>query len=157
MVELQHLRNHLAGLGRVVLGYSGGVDSALLAVIGAQTLGPQRFLAVTGRSASYPGAQAESALDIVERFHIPVRAIDTLELDDPRYLSNSTDRCYFWAARGLRAWGPVASGRAWLDQGRGAGCGTGAGPAGLECPGGSLSLQSGSLRSHDYTRPVTAG
>ncbi len=98
MAELQHLRNHLAGLGRVVLGYSGGVDSALLAVVGAQTLGPERFLAVTGRSASYPSVQAESALDIVEHFHIPIRQIDTYELDDPQYLSNSIDRCYFCKA-----------------------------------------------------------
>jgi uncharacterized protein len=98
MAELQYLRNHLIGLGRVVLGYSGGVDSALLAVVGTRTLGPERFLAVTGRSASYPGVQAQSAADIVERYHIPLHQIDTYELADPRYLSNSTDRCYYCKA-----------------------------------------------------------
>jgi pyridinium-3,5-biscarboxylic acid mononucleotide sulfurtransferase len=98
MTKLQYLRDHLSGMGRVILGYSGGVDSALLAVVGAETLGPERFLAVTGRSASYPEAQSESAADIVERFHIPVREIDTHELGDPRYLSNSTERCYFCKA-----------------------------------------------------------
>ena len=46
-----------SALGRVLLGYSGGVDSALLAVVGRQALGPDRFLAVIGRSASYPEAQ----------------------------------------------------------------------------------------------------
>jgi uncharacterized protein len=95
MMKLQLLRDHLSGLGRVILGYSGGVDSALLAVVGTETLGPERFLAVIGRSASYPGAQAETAADVVERFRIPVREIDTHELADPRYLSNSTERCYF--------------------------------------------------------------
>jgi pyridinium-3,5-biscarboxylic acid mononucleotide sulfurtransferase len=95
MVDLQILRDHLTGLGRVVLGYSGGVDSALLAVVGAQTLGPDRFLAVTGRSASYPEAQARTALDLAHRFGVPLLEIDTYEMDDPRYLSNSTQRCYF--------------------------------------------------------------
>jgi uncharacterized protein len=95
MADLQLLRAHLGGLGRVVLGYSGGVDSALLAVIGFQTLGPHRFLAVTGRSASYPEVQARTAADLARRFDIPLLEIDTHELDDPRYLSNSTERCYF--------------------------------------------------------------
>jgi uncharacterized protein len=95
MASLQLLHDHLAGLGRVILGYSGGVDSALLAVVGVQALGPERFLAVTGRSASYPEAQAETAIDLAGRFHIPLLEIDTNELADPRYLSNSTDRCYF--------------------------------------------------------------
>ena len=94
MSDIHQLRSHLLGLGRVVLGYSGGVDSALLAVVGT-TLGPNRFLAVTGRSASYPEAQARSALELARRFEIPLIQIDTHELNDPRYLENSTERCYF--------------------------------------------------------------
>ena len=95
MPELNHLRQHLGSLGRVILGYSGGVDSALLAVVGTMSLGPERFLAVTGRSASYPEYQKETGAGIAERFSVPLLAIDTHELEDPRYLSNSTDRCYF--------------------------------------------------------------
>jgi uncharacterized protein len=98
MADLQSLRLHLAGLGRVVLGYSGGVDSALLAVVGSRTLGPGRFMAVTGRSASLAEDQAQSAVTLAQRFRIPLREIDTHELDDPRYLENSTDRCYFCKA-----------------------------------------------------------
>jgi uncharacterized protein len=95
MPDLPELYSHLSTLGRVVLGYSGGVDSALLAVAGARVLGAERFLAVIGRSASYPEVQAHTALDLVQEFHIPVREIDTYELADPRYLSNSTERCYY--------------------------------------------------------------
>ena len=98
MAELHRLRGHLGSLGRVILGYSGGVDSALLAVVGSDTLGAARFLAVIGRSASLAQDQAQSAVALAERFQIPLREIDTHELGDPRYLRNSTDRCYFCKA-----------------------------------------------------------
>lgn len=95
MPALVALRAHLDSLGRVILGYSGGVDSALLAVAGRQALGAERFLAVIGRSASYPEAQWQTALDIARRFDVPVFEIETRELQDPNYLANPTDRCYF--------------------------------------------------------------
>jgi uncharacterized protein len=95
MSDLEILRHHLLELGRVLLGYSGGVDSALLAVIGRQTLGPERFLAVIGRSASYPEVQWRAAVDLGRRFDVPLVEVETAELDDPRYLGNPTNRCYF--------------------------------------------------------------
>ncbi|HUR95575.1 MAG TPA: ATP-dependent sacrificial sulfur transferase LarE [Gemmatimonadales bacterium] len=95
MSDLDLLRRHLLECGRVLLGYSGGVDSALLAVVARQTLGPERFLAVIGRSASYPEAQWRNALELARRFDVPVVEIDTGELSDPRYLGNPTNRCYF--------------------------------------------------------------
>ncbi|HJR16291.1 MAG TPA: ATP-dependent sacrificial sulfur transferase LarE [Gemmatimonadales bacterium] len=95
MSNLNALRAHLPTLGRVILGYSGGVDSGLLAVTGAQTLGPGRFLAVMGRSASYPAVQADAALALARSFDIPLFEVETHELEDPRYLRNSTERCYF--------------------------------------------------------------
>jgi uncharacterized protein len=95
MTDLDLLRRHLLGLGKVLLGYSGGVDSALLAVVGSQALGAGRFLAVIGRSPSYPEVQWRSAVDLAGRFGVPLLELDTRELDDPRYLRNDTDRCYF--------------------------------------------------------------
>jgi pyridinium-3,5-biscarboxylic acid mononucleotide sulfurtransferase len=95
MSELKDLRSHLTTLGRVILGYSGGVDSSLLAVVSREVLGDDRFLAVIGRSASYPAVQADAALELAAQFDIPVFELETNELQDPRYLSNSTDRCYY--------------------------------------------------------------
>ena len=95
MPDLDGLRAHLHDYGRVVLGYSGGVDSALLAVVGRQALGAERFLAVIGRSASYPEAQWRSAVDLARRFDVPLLEVDTAELADPQYLANAPDRCYF--------------------------------------------------------------
>ena len=95
MTDLDQLRRHLQGFGKVLLGYSGGVDSALLAVVGSQALGAADFLAVIGRSPSYPEAQWRSALSLARRFGVPLLELDTRELEDPRYLRNDTDRCYY--------------------------------------------------------------
>jgi uncharacterized protein len=95
MTDLDLLRRHLLGLGKVLLGYSGGVDSALLAVVATEALGAGRFLAVIGRSPSYPEVQWRYAMELAARFHIPLLELETRELDDPRYLRNATDRCYF--------------------------------------------------------------
>jgi pyridinium-3,5-biscarboxylic acid mononucleotide sulfurtransferase len=95
MPDLETLYAHLPTLGRVMLGYSGGVDSAVLAVAATRALGSERFLAVTGRSASYPQDQWDTALSIARQYDIPLREIATHELEDPRYVGNSTERCYF--------------------------------------------------------------
>jgi uncharacterized protein len=95
MHDVARLQEHLRQLGRVLLGYSGGVDSALVAVAATGALGPGRFLAVIGRSASYPEAQYGAALDVARRFGVPLQELATRELEDPRYLANPVDRCYF--------------------------------------------------------------
>ena len=79
----------------VLLGYSGGVDSAFLALVLRQELGRDRMLAVIGRSPSYPEAQWRTAREVAERFDIPLLEIDTHELQDANYLANPTNRCFF--------------------------------------------------------------
>lgn len=111
MPELKALQEHLAACGSLALGYSGGVDSSVLAVAGRQALGAERFLAVIGRSASYPAAQYDSALDLARRFDIPLLEIDTQELADPRYQANTPDRCYYCKAELWDRLGGVAAER----------------------------------------------
>jgi pyridinium-3,5-biscarboxylic acid mononucleotide sulfurtransferase len=91
----QHLAALLTGYGSVCIGYSGGVDSAFLAVTATRVLGPEQVLAVTGLSAAYPHVQRQQAVDCVERFGIPHLEIDTFELSDASYAANPTNRCYY--------------------------------------------------------------
>src|SRR2546421_5212943 len=89
------LRDLVRTFPSALLGYSGGIDSAFLAVVLRQELGPDRMLAAIGRSASYPRVQWEAARAVAERFAVPLVEIDTHELDDPHYLANPTNRCFF--------------------------------------------------------------
>lgn len=79
----------------VLVGYSGGVDSVFLARIAVDTLGAEKVLAVTGRSASLPSWMEDTAASVAARFGIPWLEVDTLEMDDPRYAANPSNRCYF--------------------------------------------------------------
>lgn len=81
--------------GSVLLGFSGGVDSAYLACVALQAVGAANVLAVIGRSASYPLEQWTTAREVADRFGVPVLEIDTDEMSDPRYAANPVNRCYF--------------------------------------------------------------
>lgn len=85
----------LREFGSVCIGYSGGVDSVFLSKVAVDVLGPERVLAVTGLSASYPGVQHDVALECARRFGIPHIEVGTDELSDPNYAANPTNRCYF--------------------------------------------------------------
>ncbi len=81
--------------GSILVGFSGGVDSAYLACVVREALGADHMLAVIGRSASYPAVQWATARRVADDFGIPVLEVDTDELADPRYAANPTNRCYF--------------------------------------------------------------
>lgn len=89
------LAHWLAARAPVAVGFSGGVDSAFLAVAARRALGRDGVLAIIGRSASYPAAQWATARDVAQAFDVPVLELDTSELDDPRYAANPSNRCYY--------------------------------------------------------------
>jgi len=89
------LRELVRTFPSALLGYSGGVDSAYLAVVLRRELGPDRMVAAIGRSASYPQAQWAAARAVAERFDVPLVEVATRELEDPNYLANPTNRCFF--------------------------------------------------------------
>lgn len=94
--------------GPVLVAYSGGVDSSYLASAALDALGPDRMLAVLGRSASVPASQRADARALAGRLGLPLVEVDTRELDDPRYAANPVTRCYYcktelWARLALIA------------------------------------------------------
>lgn len=108
MTKQQRLEQILNDCGSICIGYSGGVDSVYLAVAALDVLGPDNVLAVTGRSASYPDVQWDTARTIARDFAIPHIEIDTDELHDANYLANPSNRCYFCKTELWSKLAPVA-------------------------------------------------
>jgi uncharacterized protein len=80
-----------------ITAYSGGVDSAVVAVVAHRVLG-RRALACIGISPSYPERERREAIDLAEREGLSYRLVETGEQRDPRYLANPEDRCFFCKA-----------------------------------------------------------
>jgi uncharacterized protein len=87
------LDNELRSLGRVLVAYSGGADSAFLAWAAHQALGAE-MLAVIADSASLARYQLADAIEFAREQDIPVEIIHTHELTRPEYVRNDSSRCF---------------------------------------------------------------
>jgi pyridinium-3,5-biscarboxylic acid mononucleotide sulfurtransferase len=83
----------LRNVGRLMVAYSGGTDSAYLAFAAHQALGAE-MLAVIADSPSLSRAHLRDAVDFAESQGIPLRVIDTHELEDAEYVRNDSSRCF---------------------------------------------------------------
>jgi pyridinium-3,5-biscarboxylic acid mononucleotide sulfurtransferase len=93
-VKAARLGELLAGYRSVLIAFSGGVDSAYLAITAHQVLG-DRALAVTADSPSYPDTHRQLALSIARQFGFAHDMIRTAELERPEYRANPANRCYY--------------------------------------------------------------
>jgi uncharacterized protein len=88
------LEQNLGQLGRILVAYSGGVDSAYLAWAAHQALG-NKMLAVIADSPSLARTQLADAIAFAAEQEIPLEVVATGELDRPEYVRNDSQRCFF--------------------------------------------------------------
>jgi len=91
--KVECLRQILARSGRLIVAYSGGVDSAFLAWMAHEVLGDKMCAAIAD-SPSLARTHLEDALAFAREHEIPVEAVETHELEDPAYVRNDALRCF---------------------------------------------------------------
>jgi uncharacterized protein len=94
LVKYRRLKNILKKMGKVLAAYSGGADSTFLLKVGRDVLGND-VLAVIASSKTYPEQEIKEAARLARKLNVRYRIIHTSELENPNFIANSPQRCYF--------------------------------------------------------------
>lgn len=95
MGDLDRLREVLRGLEHVVVGFSGGADSAFLSYMATEVLGPEHALIVTAVSPSFAASEREDCAALAAEWSMNWAEVFTDEMDEEGYLRNAADRCSY--------------------------------------------------------------
>ena len=109
MGDLALLRSRLEELDRVVVAFSGGADSAFLAWVANDVLGPSRALAITAISPSLLGEERDDCEALAKEWGLRWQGVRTSELERAAYVANDSDRCYHCKAELMDVVAPVAT------------------------------------------------
>ena len=92
--KLIHLKKQLKEMGRVVIAFSGGVDSTFLLKVAWDVLG-ENAMAVTATSSTYPERELNEAIQFARKLGCPHEIISSEELEIDGFAQNPTNRCYY--------------------------------------------------------------
>ncbi len=107
--SLAALRRSLRRLGRVVVAFSGGADSALVARVAHDSLGRTSVLCATALSPSLAAAEEEDCRSLAAEWGLRWTGVPTREMHDPAYVANGSDRCARCKTALMDALGPLAA------------------------------------------------
>ena len=105
--KLSRMKREIASTGSALVAFSGGVDSTLVLAVAAEVLG-RRAVALTAHSPSVPRAERAEARDLAARLGVRHLERESHEQDDPSYVANPLDRCYYCKRELYRLCGEAA-------------------------------------------------
>lgn len=105
---MDRLKKILGKLGRVVIAFSGGVDSTFLLKAAKDTLGRGNVLAVTATSETYPSSELNDSRRLAKKIGVRHMVIRTKEFDDPKFRNNPPQRCYYCKGELFKEIGKIA-------------------------------------------------